>query len=270
MAERPNPPSVQESSPLHERGPLTSEHWQELLPLIEEARSQIDSPSIITPRETEESQRIIEYGQAVIDRRIKDTIMNNALFLGRRHLSVIASVVFKAIKHSQITSPKLKEVDSFFHDQYGSPSRYTCDDYYYYMLSYHGRIPNITGGDPGSGVTPGCYQWSEEHQMWRRYYYYYNQDGPSGVREDSGFFHGHIDRAILQHFLLEKNELKDPKRMRVVELLAFIKDNIAVEVLNKRFSERRYKGKLQNIWELNTGADRIALRDWEKPIPKAV
>ena len=76
MAERPQPTSAQETTPLHERGGLTPKHWEEVVTLREALGFN--------------GEKIVAYAQKVISGEFPDRGFHHRMYLGQRHWKLLA------------------------------------------------------------------------------------------------------------------------------------------------------------------------------------
>jgi len=167
MAERPEPPSAQESSPVLEQGGLTVGHW-----MVVRKRLQ-DLPS------TPNGQDLKLYATAVIEGDVSSTNYNHRLYLGRRHLIRLSQMgttdsiqvprtipIFK--KTVQIGNTMMEEAVDFA--KHETQKCYTLNDYIdstKYYIDTFGQ-PNKSGifelNDQGKWQYSYAHRYTASHE----------------------------------------------------------------------------------------------------------
>jgi len=123
MAERTIPPtSAQETSPLHERGGLTPEHWQEIIRKINEDRDNHGLKDEIS----NVGEEIVNYGQRVLSTEYPDTGFHHRGILTWRHWNLIRrlspynlltekrkSLFWESTERVSVHNPVLAEIKDF-------------------------------------------------------------------------------------------------------------------------------------------------------------
>ena len=236
MVERQRPTPAQETSPLHEQGGLTTEHWQYIASL------DFDDP------------RINQYAQAKAAGLIDE---EQGPFIGSRHWQNIYYEMLKRTEdYGKLVGFVLRRTN--FHLSQGirefageEKSRVaTFDDYY----SQKGEAFYLDDASSwGGGVPASKVYWVPEKNTWQQDSFEIVYRLSASCEERSTFTAN--NQIILDHWLLMKEEVENPIHTSPNELLRIVREEVPVEELIERVRQKR------SDYQLVVG--------WEKPIPKA-
>ena len=206
MVERPTPPSAQETSPLHEQGGITPDHWQEVLRTLPNGDT-----------------KIAQYAQAVIAGRIDDRGYTHREYLGERHWKEI-----RTLNTSKVPSSRLNleiAAYSLLEEMVGL----TLDDHYYYQRARDKFLYKVNNEK--------SLKWMGGKGAWRDYYRQIGQE----ETDKTGIFKGKIKRLLLYEWLLAEGEVEDPLHKSPEELHRFAREKVTEHTLKERL--RDYQGE---------------------------